>query len=145
MNVNDLLKAKNRDTVTIAPENTVIEAMKKIIDHKIGALPVMDGDDLQGIVSERDMFRAVYQNRKSALNIKVGDIMTRDIVIGFLDDDVENVLALMTKNRFRHLPIMDHQKLIGIISIGDVVAAKTTKLKVENRYLKDYITGKYPA
>ena len=71
--------------------------------------------------------------------------MTKNIVIGFLNDDVENVSALMTQNRFRHLPIMDNKKLVGIISIGDVVAANVDSLAVENRYLKDYIAGKYPA
>ena len=144
MNVNDLLKAKNRDTVTISPDNTVAEAMQKIIDNKIGALPVIVGDELQGIVSERDMFRAIYEKREAGLSVKIEDIVTQDIVIGFPGDDVDNVLVLMTNNRFRHLPIMDNKKLIGIVSIGDIVAAKTAKLKVENHYLKDYITGKYP-
>jgi CBS domain-containing protein len=145
MNVRDLLQANNREIVTISSENTVSEAMKKIIENKIGALPVIDGGELQGIISERDMFRAVFDKREDGMNLKVNDVMTKNIVIGFLNDDVENVLALMTNNRFRHLPIMDDKKLVGIVSIGDVVAAKTVKLKVENRYLKDYISGKYPA
>jgi CBS domain-containing protein len=148
MNVRDLLKAKNREIVTIKPDNTIaeaIEAMQMIIDNKIGALPVVDGDELHGIVSERDMFRAIFDKHEAGMNLKVSEIMTKNIVIGFPNDDVENVLALMTNNRFRHLPIMEDKKLIGIVSIGDVVAAKTVKLKVENHYLKDYIAGKYPA
>ena len=145
MKVHDLLKKKQGKIVSISSDHTIKQAMESIITHKIGALPVIDGDELKGIISERDIFRVAFSKGESGFGIKVNEVMTKNIVIGFLNDDVENVSALMTQNRFRHLPIMDNKKLVGIISIGDVVAANVDSLAVENRYLKDYIAGKYPA
>ncbi len=145
MKVHDLLKKKQGKIVSIPSDHTIKQAMESIITHKIGALPVIDGDELKGIISERDIFRVAFSKGESGFGIMVGEVMTKNIVIGFLNDDVENVSALMTQNRFRHLPIMDNKKLVGIISIGDIVAANVDSLAVENRYLKDYIAGKYPA
>ncbi len=145
MKVHDLLKKKAGKIVSISSDRTIKQAMESIIAHKIGALPVIDGDELKGIISERDIFRLTFSKGESGFNVKVSEVMTKNIVIGFLNDDVENVSALMTQNRFRHLPIMDNKKLVGIISIGDVVAANVDSLAVENRYLKEYIAGKYPA
>lgn len=144
MKVHDLLKKKAGTIISISSDRSVREAMQTIITHKVGALPVIDGGELKGIISERDMFRLAFDKGEAGFKVRVADVMTKDIVIGFLNDDVENVSALMTQNRFRHLPIMDNKKMVGIISIGDVVAANVEKLAVENRYLKDYISGKYP-
>ena len=118
--------------------------MDKIIEKGIGSLLVMNDDTLVGIISERDIFRLYHKHGEKAAAMEVGDTMTRDIIIGIADDDVEAVKALMTNNRFRHLPIMERSKVVGIISIGDVVKSMATDLQIENRYLKDYITGKYP-
>jgi CBS domain-containing protein len=144
MKVHDLLKKKAGKIISVSSDHTIREAMQLILTHKVGALPVIEGNELKGIISERDIFRIAFDKGEAGFKVRVADVMTRDIVIGFPGDDVENVGALMTKNRFRHLPIMDNKKLVGIISIGDVVAANVEKLAVENRYLKDYITGKYP-
>lgn len=144
MKVNDILQKKTGRIITISPDNTVRDAMRTIINHKVGALPVLEDGQLKGIISERDLFRVVFQKGEVGFNTRVGDVMTEDIVIGLPGDDIEKVGALMTRNRFRHLPIMDNKKLVGIISLGDVVAADVEKLAVENRYLKDYIAGKYP-
>lgn len=144
MKVHDLLKKKAGKIISVSSDHTIREAMQLILTHKVGALPVIEGNELKGIISERDMFRIAFDKGEAGFKVRVADVMTRDIVIGFPGDDVENVGALMTKNRFRHLPIMDNKKLVGIISIGDIVAADAEKLAVENRYLKDYISGKYP-
>lgn len=144
MKVHDLLKKKAGKIISVSSDHTIREAMQLILTHKVGALPVIEGNELKGIISERDIFRIAFDKGEAGFKVRVADVMTRDIVIGFPGDDVENVGALMTKNRFRHLPIMDNKKLVGIISIGDVVAANVEKLAVENRYFKDYITGKYP-
>ena len=144
MKVHDLLGKKPGRIITISPDRTVRDAMQTILDNKVGALPVVDNNELKGIISERDMFRIAFDKGEAGFKVRVGDVMTRNLVIGFPGDDVEKVSALMTRNRFRHLPIMDNKKLVGIISIGDIVAANVEKLAVENRYLKDYISGKYP-
>ena len=144
MLVSDILKAKSNPVLSIGPEKTIKDAMDLIMKNKIGALPVLDNDSLVGIITERDVFRAFYGGGEAILRKKINEIMTTDLIVGLPDDDIESVEAFMTNNRFRHLPIMENQKLIGIVSIGDVVKNMTKNLKVENRYLKDYITGKYP-
>ncbi len=147
MKVRDILKAKGGQCETIHPEATIKEAMDRIMDKKIGALPVMKDKNLVGIITERDIFRLIYKHREDLREIfdnKVADVMTTHLIIGVPDDDMEAVEALMTNNRFRHLPILDGKKLAGIVSIGDVVKMEAKNLKIENRYLQDYIVGKYP-
>jgi CBS domain-containing protein len=144
MKIRDILDAKNSGIVSIEPNRTVKEAMNKIVEYKIGALPVMDGDALQGIITERDIFNVVHNHGEEGLRESVKKAMTSDIIIGLPDDDIDEVSSLLTQNRFRHLPIMENKKLIGIISIGDLVKAHSNNLTVENRHLKDYISGDYP-
>ncbi|MBN2226403.1 MAG: CBS domain-containing protein [candidate division Zixibacteria bacterium] len=145
MTVRDLLKSKGSDFEWAGPETKIKEAMRKIDEKKIGSLLVMEDDELIGIISERDMFRTLLAKGTAGFDITVGEVMTTNIVIGILDDNVDDVGSLMTNNRFRHLPIMDGKKVVGIISIGDVVKNQAHNLSIENRYLKDYISGKYPA
>ena len=144
MKVSDILKAKTGPVLSIASGKTIKDAMDAIMKNKIGALPVVDDDNLVGIVTERDLFRAFYENGEAVFQKLVADIMTTNLVVGLLDDDIDSVEALMTNNRFRHLPIIKNNKLFGIVSIGDVVKMMASDLKVENRYLKDYVSGKYP-
>jgi len=147
MKVRDILNTKGGTTYRISPEATVREAMNEINSKKIGALLVEAEGTLQGIVTERDIFRLLHKHADEsnrAFNSRIKDVMTTNVVIGLLDDDIDMVEALMTNNRFRHLPIMDGKKIAGIISIGDVVKTLAKNLQIENRYLKDYITGKYP-
>ena len=147
MKVREILNIKGGTTYRISPETTVREAMNEINSKKIGALLVEAEGTLQGIVTERDIFRLLHKyadESDRAFNSRIKDVMTTNVVIGLLDDDIDMVEALMTNNRFRHLPIMDGKKIAGIISIGDVVKTLAKNLQIENRYLKDYITGKYP-
>jgi len=144
MKIRDILDSKKSGVVSIEPNKTVKEAMNKIIEYKIGALPVMDGDELHGIITERDIFNVVHKHGEEGLRESVQKAMTSDIIIGLPDDDIDEVSSLLTQNRFRHLPVMENKKLIGIISIGDLVKAHTHNLSVENRHLKDYISGDYP-
>jgi len=139
-----MLDAKGHKYESIGPKNTIRDAMDRIMEKRIGSLLVMNENRLVGIISERDIFRLYHRHGEKAAAMEVGDTMTRDIIIGIPDDDVEAVKALMTNNRFRHLPIMEGNEVVGIISIGDVVKSMATNLQIENRYLKDYITGKYP-
>jgi len=144
MKVNDILSAKGRKVFTIEPGQKLKDVMDSIIKHKIGALLVLDKNEFIGIISERDLIREFHKNGEVALGKKVSEVMTTKIVVGILDDNIEEVEALMTENRFRHLPIMNDGKVAGIISIGDVVKMLAADRKTENRYLKDYIRGKYP-
>jgi len=144
MTVRDLLKNKGSAYEWTGPETTIKEAMLVINEKKIGSLLVMKDNQLIGIISERDMFRTVLAKGIAGFELTVGDAMTTDVIIGILDDNLDEVSALMTNNRFRHLPIMDGKSVVGIVSIGDVVKTQAHNLTIENRYLKDYITGKYP-
>lgn len=145
MNVNDILEAKGRKVFSIEPGQTLKEAMDSIIKNKIGSLLVLEKNEFVGIISERDLIREFHKAGDVSFGKNVSDVMTTKIVVGILEDDIEEVEALMTKNRFRHLPIMNEGKVVGVISIGDVVKMLAADRKTENRYLKDYITGKYPA
>ena len=145
MKVRDILKAKGNAFEQIAPEASLKEAMDKIVMKRIGSLLVMEDNRLQGIITERDLFWRLHRDGDRALNLKVREAMTDNVVIGLPDDDIESVEALMTRNRFRHLPIMDGIEVIGIISIGDIIKILASNLEIENRYLKDYIVGRYPA
>lgn len=145
MNVNDILNAKGRKVFTIESDNSLKDAMDSIIKNKIGALLVLEKNEFVGIISERDLIREFHKTGEVALSKRIGKVMTTKIVVGILDDDIEEVEALMTENRFRHLPIMNNGEIAGIISIGDVVKLLAADRKSENRYLKDYIVGKYPA
>jgi CBS domain-containing protein len=144
MKVDDILKIKGHKVITIDSRQTVKQAMNLMTENFIGALPVMKDNRLAGIISERDILRLIQQHGDEALQMKIADTMTTKLIVGILEDDLERVEALMTNNRFRHLPIMDGHDLTGIVSIGDVVKAHVKNLRIENLYLIDYITGKYP-
>ena len=144
MKVRDILKNKDAHLETIAPDKTIRDVINKIVARKIGDLLVMDNDQPVGIITERDVIRILGEHGVDGLDGKVEDHMTKKLIIGFPDDEIDAVMAFMTINRFRHLPIMEKKKLIGIISIGDIVATRVHNLKVENRFLTDYIAGKYP-
>jgi CBS domain-containing protein len=134
-----------RKILSIGPTAEIREALEIIVKHKIGALLVYEkGEKLKGIITERDILWRMHKEGQQALDRKVEDVMTEKVIVGIPDDDIKVAESFMTVNRFRHLPVMDGEKVIGLISIGDLVKSEISNLKVENRYLKDYITGKYP-
>ncbi|MFZ5515051.1 MAG: CBS domain-containing protein [Candidatus Zhuqueibacterota bacterium] len=146
MKVRDILEKKGRLVVTIPQTCTVFEAISTFAAHRVGSLLVLDENEIiVGIIGARDVLMAVNRSYGNVKTLPVKDIMTRDVIIGNSEDDLEKVRALMTENRIRHLPIIDEETLSGIISIGDVVKAELTEIHVENRYLRDFIEGKYPA
>jgi CBS domain-containing protein len=135
----------NREIFKVPPSTTVREALEIIMKNRIGSLLVMEGEhNLVGIITERDILWKFYKEGQEAFNKKVEDYMTKNVIVGLPSDDIETAEHFMTVNRFRHLPIMDKDKLVGLISIGDIVKSLAGDLKVQNRYLRDYITGKYP-
>jgi CBS domain-containing protein len=146
MKVKDVLAEKGTHVVTINQEATVYEALQTFAANRVGSLLVLDDKGgIVGIIGARDVLMAVVNTCEEIRNTKVKEIMTKNIIIGDPDDDLDNVEVIMTENRIRHLPIIKQDLLAGIISIGDVVKAQLKNVHVENRYLKDYIISKYPA
>ena len=124
MKIRHVLATKGMNTYSIRPEQTLKEAIDVLAQHNIGALLVLDANDaLVGILSERDIIRHIARDEQ-AIGQPIAAIMTSDVITGRPQDDVQSVMATMTERRFRHLPIMDGDTLIGIISIGDVVKAQ---------------------
>ncbi len=146
MQVKDVLKTKQRDIVTAQPTTTVREAMELLIANKISCLPVVDeSDGLVGIISDKDIFRKVHADPSGFQQCAVRELMTIEVVIGLPEDNLGYIAGIMTNNRFRHVPILDNRRLIGLISIGDIAKTQMESMAGENRYLKKYIGGDYPA
>ena len=145
MKVRDILKDKGTKVATIGAEKTICDAVKTLVEKNIGSLLVQDEKGaIAGIITERDILKQCNQCLEAFKETKVKDVMTKNLIVASLDDDLDYVENIMTQNRVRHLPIISNQKLEGIISIGDLVNVLRGECKVENRYLKDYISGKYP-
>jgi len=142
MRVKDVLRRKGAEVVTISPTDTVHEAVEALVKHNIGSLVVTASNGtVVGIISERDILRESAQRGEQLKETAVGDVMTRDVIIGVPEDDLDYVMGIMTKNRIRHLPVLEESGLVGIVSIGDVVNAHLNQTEFENRMLKDYIHG----
>ncbi len=147
MKVKDILKVKGTKVYTVSEDSTLMAATAKFFSNKIGSLVVVnDKDEIVGIVSPNDILKAIHEGctENCALQ-KVSEVMSKSIICASEEDGIDYIQAVMTENRIRHIPIMDKKELKGLISIGDVVSAQINIHKVENRYLIDYIEGKYPA
>jgi len=146
MKAREILETKGSRVVTCHEDDSLIDALAIFSANKIGSLLVVDSHDkIQGIIAPRDILIVVLKNFDEIKTLKVRDIMTRDLIVATMDDRVDYIQAIMTENRIRHVPILEGSELKGIISIGDAVKAQIKEKEVENRYLKDYIEGKYPA
>ena len=145
MNISDILRhkatTKGATVVTIAPSGAVKELLAALAEHSIGALVVVDGDQVVGIVSERDVVRRLDDRGASILDSTVADIMTTSVVSCSSQDSVDSVAATMTERRIRHMPVIDDGKLDGIVTIGDVVLSRTRQLEQDRSQLEQYITG----
>ena len=141
--VKDMLKEKGSEVWTISPEAKVIDALKLMSDKKIGALAVMYKKQVLGILSERDYARKVILKGKSSLDTPVKEIMTCQVYCVGLETPAEECMALMTKKRIRHLPVIEKGKLVGLVSIGDVVKSIISEHKITIDNLQNYILGKY--
>ena len=139
--VRDILNKKGTRVVFIGPDLTLREALDTMIDNKVGALPVKDtSGDIAGIITERDLMREVY-NREDLDSRLVGTVMTTNIISARREDGIDTVMEQMTENRFRHVPVLEGGKLVGIISIGDLVKSQLGYLKHQMADLKDYVSG----
>ena len=142
MKIRDILATKERKVLTVGPEGTVLDAIKILVENNIGALLVVTGaNKLVGIISERDILRKSAKQEHNLATTKVKSVMTKDVIIGVSDDKTDYTLGIMTKNRIRHMPIMEGEKIAGIISLRDVVRAKLDEQEYNNRYLEQYMFG----
>lgn len=144
MKVKEILGKKASSIITLTTDKTLLDASKLLTEHNIGALVIVDNKHSPvGILSERDIIRKLAADSIKALDMQIEDAMTKDIIIGFLDDDLSDVSSTMTNKRIRHLPIMENQELVGMISIGDIVKSQLDHAEYEAHTLRQYITGGY--
>ena len=136
-----ILQTKGNETWTVAPDTTVFAALELMAERDIGALVVIEDDDVVGIFSERDYARKVILAGKSSRTIPVSSIMTKNVICVRPEQTVNKCMALMTEKHVRHLPVLDNGKLVGVISIGDVVKSVINEQQVMITHLEDYIYG----
>ena len=138
--VKQLLQGKGHDVWSIGPEVSVYDAIAKMAQEEVGALVVLEGESLVGLVSERDYARKVVLQGRSSRDTKIKDIMTTRVAYARPDQSVEDCMAMMTEKHIRHLPVMDGDKLLGVISIGDLVKYIIEEQKHVIEQLEQYIS-----
>lgn len=142
MLVRQVLADKEGRVVTTSPDAKLSDVVVLMNEKRIGAVIVLDADaNLAGIVSERDINRGLAVHGVDLLTMRVDEVMTADVVTCTPDDSTDNLMRKMTAGRFRHLPVIDKGRLVGIVSIGDVVKHRLEELEAESSMLQDYIAG----
>ena len=139
-NVKQILQGKGHEVWSVSPEASVFDAIAMMADKEVGALVVMDAHKLVGVVTERDYARKVVLQGRSSKGTKVKDIMTSRVAYARPDQSVEECMAVMTEKRIRHLPVMEGEKMLGIISIGDLVKAIIEEQQHVIEQLEQYIS-----
>jgi len=141
VSISQLLKHKGDAIYAVRPDDNVFEAIRRMADHGIGALLVLEGDALEGIVSERDYARKVILEGKSSRSTPVADIMTREVITIDPGKSVDQALEVMSSKRIRHLPVVEDDRVVGVLSIGDLVQSiiETQQQQIEN--LEQYISS----
>ncbi len=148
MKVKEILKVKGSAVYTINQNLTLMAATDIFFTKKIGSLLVVDDSgNIVGILAPNDILKAIREGctEENCALQSVSKVMTTNIIVAREDDDIDYIQAVMTENRIRHIPIFDKKELKGIVSIGDIVNALIKNHRVENHYLAEYISGKYPA
>lgn len=141
--VRHVLKEKGTNVWTISPNQTVYQALELMAEKDVGALIVSEGNKVLGIFSERDYARKVILKGISSVNTNVSKLMVKEVIYVTQDQSIDECMALMTENRIRHLPVIENDELIGLISIGDVVNHIISLQEFKINELKKYITGSY--
>ena len=139
--VHDILKSKGQAVWSVRPTHTVLEALAVMAEHDVGAVLVLDDDKLVGILSERDYARKVVLAGRSSKEAQVKEVMTAHVVCVTPQRSVDECMALMTDKRLRHLPVLDHKRVIGVVSIGDLVKATIDDQEFTITQLQSYIAG----
>ncbi len=141
MTLEDLLNRKENSLISVKTSDEVILAIKNMVDCKVGSLLVMSDDgEFVGILTERDVLRISAKRDGDLAGVRIEEMMTRDLMVATPDCSIDQAMSMMTEHRFRHLPVMDGGKPIGMVSIGDLVKAKLKDVTVEVKYLRDYIS-----
>ena len=139
--VSDILNSKGHEIWAVNPDDTVFDSLQLMAEKEVGALLVMDADKLVGIVTERDYARKVILEGKSSKSSSVTEIMTKQVLCVAPERTIEECMALMTDKRARHLPVLDHKRVIGVVSIGDLVKAMISEQQMLIDQLQHYISG----
>ena len=141
LQVKHLLDDKGRDILSITPDSPVIDAIKSMAERRVGALLVMKGDDLVGLISERDYARNVVLKGRSSASTLVHDIMATDMITVAPDDSIDHCMRLCTNERVRYLPVLDQGKVVGVLSLGDLVKSVISQQSEQIEQLQRYIAG----
>lgn len=141
MSVKDILKDKASSVLSIEEDRNVLEATQMMVGAKVGSLIVTFQGKLVGIFTERDLMRVVAKDHVNLDKIKLKDVMTTQLTVAGPDEDVDAILNNMITKRFRHMPVLDGDKIIGLISIGDAVKTKLTRTEAEMNILREYMYG----
>lgn len=139
MTVRSILSAKGHQIISVEPDATLSAAVKILSERRIGAVLVMSGHKMEGILSERDIVRVIGERGAAALDESVHGVMTRKVISCKPSDTVGAIMEKMTSGKFRHLPVIDGDRIVGLISIGDVVKSRLREFEHEQEALRDYI------
>jgi CBS domain-containing protein len=140
MLVKALLESKPKEIVTARPSTSIDEAMDLLISKGIGCLPVMDeSEKLVGILSDKDIFKKIHETKGQYHSLKVEDVMSTELIIGLPEDDITYIATVMDKNWIRHIPVLEGDALVGLISLRDIIKTQTLNTDIENRYLNMYM------
>jgi CBS domain-containing protein len=142
--VYDILHNKSGEIATTRPEDSVYEAIRQMGEKNIGALVAMEGDEVVGVLSERDYSRKVVLQGRTSRDTCVGDIISRPAIVVQSSDGIEKCMQLMIRNRIRHLPVVDDGRLVGVVSMGDFVSWVMNSQRHTIEQLQGYISGDYP-
>jgi CBS domain-containing protein len=141
MLVSDILRRKGDKVVAAPPDQTAAEAARLMAREGIGSVLVLAGGSIAGILSERDIVRTLAEAGPACLDRPVSELMTTHVITCGPEERVDRVMALMTEGRFRHLPVIDEGRLVGIVSIGDVVKSRLEEAQAEVEHLSAYVAG----
>ncbi len=141
--VAEILKGKGGGVISVTPDDFVFDVLKLMAERNIGAVLVMSGEKLEGLFSERDYARKIILKGRSSRETHVRDIMSRELIIVHPEDSVMESLAIMTEKRIRHLPVLEGQNVVGLISIGDLVKKVIDEQHIIIKHLESYISGGY--
>lgn len=139
MSVAQILREKGNNIISVEEDAAVSEVLEILKKHRIGAVMVMKDGSVSGVLSERDIVRALPEKGAALLDEPANALMTSDVVFCSPSDDMESIMALMTENRIRHLPVQDNGKLVGVVTIGDVVKHRIAESEHETEALRSYI------
>jgi CBS domain-containing protein len=140
--VSEILRGKGADVLKIEASATVFDAIKKIVDKNVGSILVTEGDEVVGIMTERDYLRKIAVLGRTSHETLVSEIMTSPLVYVTPETTIEESMAIMTDRRIRHLPVVEEEDVVGIISIGDLVKFQSREQSFQIQYLTDYISGR---